>query len=143
MNKNTVIIGVIAVIVVVGGLMLTRQNPAVEPKPSVEEKNNEVMEKKATASMEKTDGAMMTKETAITIENFAFSPATITVKKGTKVTWTNQDSVKHTVTSDTGSEISGPLIGKGETFSYVFDTVGSFSYHCQPHPNMKANVIVE
>jgi plastocyanin len=77
----------------------------------------------------------------VAIQGFAFSPATIKVKKGTTVTWTNKDAVKHTVTADSGKWGSN-LLANGETYSYKFDNVGSFSYHCTPHPSMKGTVEV-
>lgn len=80
---------------------------------------------------------------AVTIQNFSFAPATLTVKVGDTVVWTQEDSVSHTVTSDTGSELSSPLLTKGKTFAHTFTKRGTFSYHCTPHPSMKANVIVE
>lgn len=77
------------------------------------------------------------------IENFSFKPATITVKKGTKVTWTNKDSVGHTVTPDESASFTGSeLLNKDASYSVTFDTVGTFAYHCQPHPQMTAKVVV-
>ena len=81
---------------------------------------------------------------SVTIRDYAFSPATITVKVGTTVTWTNQDSVRHDVVSDDGSADgpSGPLLAKGETYKFTFNKAGTYSYHCSPHPYMKAKVVV-
>ncbi|MET0779679.1 MAG: cupredoxin family copper-binding protein [Candidatus Saccharimonadales bacterium] len=81
---------------------------------------------------------------AVKIENFTFSPLAITVKKGTTVTWTNKDSVSHTVTADkdTATGPNSELIPQGQTYSFTFDTVGTFSYHCKPHPNMTGTVVV-
>jgi amicyanin len=78
------------------------------------------------------------------IQNFAFSPTTLTVKKGTTVTWTNRDSVKHDVMSDTNDPNGpkGPLLAQNETYSYTFDKAGTYPYHCTPHPRMKAVVEV-
>jgi amicyanin len=80
---------------------------------------------------------------SVTIENFAFNPATITVKKGTTVTWTNKDSAAHTVTTDSGSGPTSQLLNQGDSYTFTFNTAGTFNYHCQPHPNMKGTVIVE
>ena len=78
---------------------------------------------------------------------FAFSPASITIKVGTTVTWTNTTSVPHTVTSDDGSTfdsgINTPIAASGGTFSFTFTKAGTFTYHCQIHPFMKATVIVQ
>ncbi|MBI2029740.1 cupredoxin family copper-binding protein [Candidatus Gottesmanbacteria bacterium] len=82
-------------------------------------------------------------DSTITIANFAFSPQTITFKKGSTVTWTNEDNVGHTVTSDTGTQLNSPLLSKGQSYSKTFNETGTFSYHCTPHPNMKGTVIVE
>ena len=78
---------------------------------------------------------------AATIQNFSFQPPKLTVKKGTTVTWTNKDSVGHTVTGDNGGPASA-LISQGQSYSFTFDTVGTFAYHCQPHPMMKGTVEV-
>lgn len=77
----------------------------------------------------------------VTISNFAFSPATLTVHKGTTVTWTNDDSAPHTVTGNNGGPASSPL-SQGKTYSYTFNTVGSFPYHCSIHPSMTATITV-
>jgi plastocyanin len=78
---------------------------------------------------------------AVTIANFAYDPATITVPVGTTITWTNTDSVDHTVTADDRSWDSGH-IAQGQTFSRTFTTAGTFPYFCTIHPNMKGTVIV-
>ncbi len=79
---------------------------------------------------------------AVTIEKYAYGPATLTVKKGTTVTWTNKDVAKHTVTVDSGTGPASAFFGQNETYSYTFDTVGVFPYHCEPHPYMKGTVEV-
>lgn len=79
---------------------------------------------------------------AISLANFAFSPASITVKAGTKVTWTNKDSTTHTVTSDSGVFNSGNL-PPNSSFSFTFSTPGTFSYHCSIHTYMTGTVMVQ
>jgi plastocyanin len=78
--------------------------------------------------------------------SFAFSPATLTVKVGTTVTWTNMTQAGHTVTSDDGksfdSGISNPIAASGGTYSFTFTKAGTFPYHCQIHPFMKATITV-
>lgn len=75
------------------------------------------------------------------IANFAFSPATLTVKVGTTVTWTNTDTAAHTVTADDGSFNSSRL-ATGATFQQAFATAGTFTYHCAIHSSMKGTVTV-
>lgn len=78
---------------------------------------------------------------AVTIENFSFQPAALSVAVGTTVTWTNKDSVGHTVTADDGSFASRTL-ANGATFSHTFTSASTFSYHCAIHPYMKATITV-
>ncbi|MGZ3616268.1 MAG: cupredoxin domain-containing protein [Ktedonobacteraceae bacterium] len=79
--------------------------------------------------------------------SFAFSPATLTIKAGTTVTWKNTTAVAHTVTSDDGksfdSGTSNPIAAQSGTFSFTFNTPGTFAYHCEIHPFMKATIIVQ
>lgn len=85
-----------------------------------------------------------TQASTIAISNFAFSPSTLTVKKGTMVTWTNQDSAPHTVTDDSDTA-HGPNSGQfssGKTYSFTFGTVGTYHYHCAVHPDMKGTIVV-
>ena len=73
----------------------------------------------------------------------AFVPPEISVSsEGNIVSWTNDDSIEHTVTSDDGSFDSGP-ISPGDTFDNTFDSPGEFGYHCSIHPFMTGVVIVE
>jgi plastocyanin len=75
------------------------------------------------------------------IQNMAFSPATLTVTVGTTVKWTNKDGITHTVTSDSGIFDSGNVNASG-TFSYMFMTAGTYSYHCKIHSSMIAKIVV-
>jgi plastocyanin len=68
----------------------------------------------------------------VTIAGFAYQPQDLTVAVGTTVTWTNTDTVAHTVTWDDKSVDSG-LFEQGQTFSYTFTTPGTFGYYCIPH----------
>jgi amicyanin len=79
---------------------------------------------------------------SVSIQNYMFSPAEITVKVGTSVTWTNHDSVGHTITGDNVDELSSTIIEHGKTYTHTFNKVGSYTYHCSPHPYMKGTVIV-
>ena len=79
---------------------------------------------------------------AVSMQNFAFSPAELTIKKGGTVVWTNLDSVAHTVTSDNGAFDSG-LLNQNSLWSKTFNEAGTFEYHCTPHPYMKARIIVQ
>ncbi len=79
---------------------------------------------------------------AVSIKNFAFNPASMSIKAGTKVTWTNNDSVSHTVTSDSGTLFDSSTLAPGQSFSFTFGSSGTYSYHCSIHPMMKGTVVV-
>jgi plastocyanin len=83
-----------------------------------------------------------TQAAAVTIQNLAFSPSALTVPVGTTVTWTNNDSTAHTVTSKTGLFDSG-IMNQGATFSFTFNNKGVFEYHCTIHTTMNGTVTVE
>jgi plastocyanin len=78
---------------------------------------------------------------AVKIAGFAFGPQTLGAKVGESVTWTNEDGATHTVTADDGAFDSGNLAG-GKTFSFAFDTAGTFAYHCNIHRSMTGKVTV-
>ena len=81
--------------------------------------------------------------TAVRIAGFAFNPATITVKVGATVSWTNEDDATHTVAWDDGTAASGSLTKGGAPYSRTFDAPGTFTYVCGIHSSMKGSVIVE
>ncbi len=80
----------------------------------------------------------------VEIKNFSFQPQKIQIKKGTTVTWTNQDDARHDITPDNPSDDfkASKLLKKGESYSFTFDTVGEYTYFCSPHPYMIGTVEV-
>src|SRR5215204_4449652 len=80
--------------------------------------------------------------TTVRIVNLAFNPAEVTISTGSTVSWTNDDSVPHTVTSTDGVFDSG-IFDPGANFTWTFDQPGSFPYACQIHPQMQGMVIAE
>jgi plastocyanin len=85
---------------------------------------------------------------AVVMKNIAFSPASVTVKKGGTVKWTNDDSVGHDVTKESGPGpkfTSGAKGGmqQGDTFQQKFTTPGTIHYVCTVHANMRATVVVK
>jgi plastocyanin len=80
---------------------------------------------------------------AVAIKGFAFSPAALTVKVGTTVTWTNADGDAHTVTSqDPGGPLQSAALATGQSYSYTFTKPGTYAYLCTIHPFMTATVTV-
>jgi amicyanin len=78
---------------------------------------------------------------AVHIKNLAFSAATITVKAGSTVVWTNNDAIQHDVTFD-GGGIASSVLNHSDTFSHTFPTAGTYHYICSIHPFMHGTVIV-
>jgi len=79
---------------------------------------------------------------AVAIKGMKFTPATVTIKVGDTVEWTNADQRDHTVVAADGSFSSGN-IGHGTAFSFVFKKAGKFEYSCGLHPRMKGQIIVK
>ena len=81
----------------------------------------------------------------IDIQGFKF-PANVDVAKGTKVTWTNKDTTKHTVTSGTRASKDGKFDGQLDaagTFSFTFTEAGTYQYFCSFHQQMNATITVK
>jgi amicyanin len=80
---------------------------------------------------------------SVQMANYAFAPAAITVDEGDTITWTNQDTAPHTVTTTSGPErLNSPYLSKGQSWSYTFTAPGTYMYYCTVHPDMRAEVIV-
>jgi LPXTG-motif cell wall-anchored protein len=78
---------------------------------------------------------------SVQIHDFAFAPKSLTVQVGDRVSWFNQGPSGHSATADDGSFDTG-VLSKGASGSFTFKTPGTFSYHCTPHPFMKASITV-
>lgn len=78
----------------------------------------------------------------VKLQDFAMSPGWVEAVVGDKVTWRNVDGTMHTVTADLNATFdSGPLAA-GESFEFVFDTAGTYGYHCNVHPGMRGTIRV-
>ena len=85
--------------------------------------------------------AATTGNTEVTMAGRAFTPATIEISAGDEVTWVNNDDSSHTVSSLGGPFDSGTL-DEGMSFSFTFDTAGSYDYVCAFHSEMQGTVVV-
>jgi plastocyanin len=82
--------------------------------------------------------------TEITIDNFAFAPATLTIPRGTQVTWINRDEEPHTVVSATKEQpFKSQALDTDDKFSFVFDKPGTFKYFCSIHTHMVGTIEVK
>jgi len=78
----------------------------------------------------------------ISIQNFRFKPAHITIKRGTKVRWINKDSTAHTATANNPRRFDSGRLSKGQRYFHTFKSAGKKRYHCKIHPDMRASVVV-
>jgi len=134
-KQTTLIIGIIVLVIIAAAIVVTsgkKKNDTMSVKPP----------SSAASSNAAVDSSQAVATASVTLENYAFSPATIKVKVGTTVNWTNKDTVHHSVVGDNSGLPNGPLFGQGETYKYTFTKAGTFTYHCAPHPYMHGSVVV-
>lgn len=80
----------------------------------------------------------------VRIDNFSFSPKTLTVTAGTTVTWVNRDDEPHTVTSgDEPRTLGSAALDTDERFTYTFAKPGTYPYFCKIHPHMTGVIVVK
>ena len=135
MNKNLLTgLAFIAIIAVIGGVAVLGKDKGESNQSSGSDM----------ASMTEASPSSMTEAPPNTViaSDFKFQQPSLKVKKGTMVTWKNEDSSQHTVTSDNNGPLKSPRFGKGQTYQYAFNEAGNFSYFCEPHPYMKGTVEV-
>ncbi len=77
----------------------------------------------------------------IAVDNFSFSPATVTVPVGTTITWTNHDDIPHNVVSPE-QKFKSPVLDTNETYAHTFDAAGTYKYYCSIHPRMTGQIVV-
>jgi plastocyanin len=80
-------------------------------------------------------------DTKVSIDNFTFQPAELTVKVGTTVTWTNHDDIPHTVVS--AGKFRSKTMDTDGSFSFTFTDAGDYKYFCSLHPHMTGTIKVE
>src|SRR5450432_402516 len=80
-------------------------------------------------------------DTNVTIDNFTFAPAALTVKVGTTVTWKNHDDIPHTIVSV--GKFRSKTLDTDDSFSFTFTAVGDYKYFCSLHPHMTGMIKVE
>lgn len=146
---NKIILVVLAVIVLGGGglvVVLNKKDKGAESHNHSQHSegheasapNNNQTSTESSDNNEVREG-----QVAINIKEYAYNPSSLKIKKGTTVTWTNEDSVQHDIMPDQdGDFTASELLSKGQSYSFTFNEVGKFSYHCSPHPYMKASIEV-
>jgi plastocyanin len=80
-------------------------------------------------------------DATVSIDNFTFSPAELTVKVGTTVTWKNQDDIPHTVVS--AGKFKSQALDTDDSYAFTFTAAGDYAYFCSLHPHMTGKIKVE
>ena len=99
-------------------------------------------EPKKTATDDSKTPATAPAAVEVRIDNFTFTPGTITISPGTSVTWTNHDDVPHTATS-TAKVFKSQTLDTDEKYTFTFTKPGTYPYYCAVHPHMTGQVIVK
>jgi 3',5'-cyclic-AMP phosphodiesterase len=95
------------------------------------------------ASPRKAKPALALAANQIGIDNFSFTPRTLTVRRGTTVTWINSDDVPHVIVSTRQKFPGSKVIDTNQRYSYTFDTAGAYDYFCAIHPIMTGTIVVQ
>ena len=137
MPKVALLIGGVAVtLAMVGALLLWQSADAAPPAAAM---NHAMRGDSAPAATPAAAAA-----NAVVIDDFRFGPAVLTVPIGTKVTWTNDDSDPHTVTSTADPKLlKSPPLDTGDSFAFTFDKPGTYRYFCSIHPHMQGTIVVQ
>lgn len=96
-----------------------------------------------TANTSTTDSDSDNNKVIVNIQGMAFQPTNLTVKTGEAVTWINNDSAPHTVTSADGGPLASGTLNPGARYQITFDKAGTYTYYCKFHPSMRATITVE
>jgi len=138
--KSSAIGIIVALLVLVGaGAFIALQGDDKQPESS-----STLTQTTDTVQPENQTPAETVQANSVEIRNSAYSPSKITIKKGTTVTWTNRDSMQHDISPDNPTDEfkKSELLSDGESYSVTFNTTGTYTYHCTPHPFMKGTVEV-
>ena len=137
MNKGLIAVVIVIILAVGGWLAFGNKNSNNNPTSGTN--NNSSQASNSTANSNQAS------EGKVSIQNMQFTPPQITVAKGGSVTWTNNDSITHTVVDDL-SGVGGPSSGDitpGQSYTFTFNKTGSFQYHCSIHPSMRGTIVVK
>ena len=86
--------------------------------------------------------AQSPKPATVSIDNFTFNPPSLTVKAGTKVTWTNKDDIPHGIAATGNAFARSQALDTDDAYSFTFTTPGTYQYFCYIHPHMTGTIVV-
>lgn len=86
-------------------------------------------------------GPALAEDARVSIDNFTFTPAELTIVQGTTVTWTNADDIPHAVAAS-DKLFKSKALDTDDGFSFTFSAAGEYAYFCSLHPHMTGKIIV-
>lgn len=135
--KIAVPVAIVAVIIIAVAIFLNNRNATTNTE------TNTMEESMNTSTSNPTSNTVIdTNQVTINIAAMQFVNGTITVKKGTTVTWISNDETSHTVVANNG-EFKSSTLTRGTSYSFTFENTGEFAYHCGIHPTMTGKITVE
>jgi plastocyanin len=143
-----IIIVIIGLIVLVGVILLIIKFNNSGQKNVTTNNINQIVPVTNQPIINTNSNGIPTTNATIVMKNFAFNPAEITVKKGVIVKWVNNDSASHQIAADASpvnvftKSLNSYIMAPSQEWSFTFDAVGTFNYHCSLHPEMKGAITV-
>ncbi len=128
MKKNVIVLLVLASVAIFGALIFYK---------GIGKKDTPVIRSK---SGQLPFQGTPTSGNSVNIQNLAFNPTSLTIRKGTTVIWLNNDSVPHQIKS---TKFNSSKLNEGQRYSFTFNEVGTFEYSCAVHPSMVGKITVE
>ncbi|MDE2218042.1 MAG: cupredoxin domain-containing protein [Patescibacteria group bacterium] len=150
MNKKILIYIILILAAVIGGFFLFRSSwtnsSYIAPEQSSQQSSSPVNNIKPTVTSASAISSMATQEEKsskiryVSVINFSFNPKVLNISKGDSVIWRNQDSAPHQIA---GANLDGPVMSNGQSYTFVFNSAGTFDYHCAIHPSMTGTILVK
>jgi amicyanin len=146
-NKTVtyIILTIVALIALVAVVMAINNDDSPEPSTNTTQNTTDTTtDINNQTPTDTTDQTTQGDSAEVEIEDGAFVQSSITVKAGTTVKWTNKDTIGHDVTPDTETAEfkQSEMLFKGDSYEVTFNTPGTYTYHCTPHPNMTGTIVV-
>jgi plastocyanin len=143
-----IVVSIVAIVlasVIIGGVIVVGQ--VLENDPSIRNEIRQWLGGGSEQSSQKRSSSLPIMEEGIIVGiagnsgSNSYNPNRIEINVGDTVTWINDDSSPHTVTSSNDSAFDSDVLMRGETFSFTFDKEGEYPYFCTLHPSMVGTVI--
>lgn len=140
MKKVYIVIIILIILGIAGYFVFAKsdeKSTTTNTTPSTTTTNND------TNNDNSSDGSQSSTSNTVGMAGSVFSPKTLTIKKGTKVTWTNNDNTMHNVIGEDSGGPSSETLNPGDSYSFTFNDAGTFEYECTFHSGMTGTVIVQ